>query len=94
MGILDKAKDLIGNAAQRLKDPDKDLVEKTWPAGQPDDEHLPSQAEGSEDDVEQGNAQPGEQPPHTAPVAGADPEMDDSIEDQYEPGHHDNEGRR
>lgn len=94
MGILDKAKELIGNAAQRLKDPDKDLVEKTWPAGQPDDEHLPSDADGPEDDVERGNVRPGPQPPHTQPVAGADPELDDSIEDQCKPGQDYEEGGR
>jgi len=94
MGILDKAKDLIGHAAERLKDPDKDLVEKTWPAGQPDDEHLPAQADGSEDDAEQEKAQPGPQPPHTEPVAGADPELDDSIQDQYEAGQNEDEAER
>jgi len=93
MGIVDKAKDLIINATETLRDPDKNLVENTWPAGQPDDEHLPSQTDGAEDVVEQGAAQAEPQPPHTEPVTGADPELDHSIEDQYQPGHEDNEGR-
>lgn len=68
MGFIDKAKDAIGNAVDKLKDPDQSLVEKTWPLGQPDDEHLPSDpAEASEPEEEQ----------------GIDPDLDGSTDDQY-----------
>ncbi|UYQ77222.1 hypothetical protein OF385_14550 [Glutamicibacter sp. JL.03c] len=86
MGILDKAKDLISHATDRIKDPDKDVVEKTWPAGQPDDEHLPGGEADSGTDVDNGDGQPVQPPQPTQPVNGADPELDDSIEDQYDPG--------
>ncbi|KSU65951.1 hypothetical protein [Arthrobacter sp. NIO-1057] len=86
MGILDKAKDLISHATDRINDPDKDVVEKTWPAGQPDDEHLPGGEADSGTDVDNGDGQPVQPPQPTQPVNGADPELDDSIEDQYDPG--------
>jgi len=55
MGLIDKAKEAIAHAADRLKDPDQDLVEKTWPLGQPDDEHVPApahEAEGIDPDLD------------------------------------------
>lgn len=73
MGFLDKAKDMFSNAADRLKDPDKNLVEHAWPMGEADDEHLP---DGPHDP--EAHDQP------TQPVRGADPELDDSVEDQYD----------
>ncbi|MEV7639032.1 MULTISPECIES: hypothetical protein [Actinomycetes] len=80
MGFIDKAKDAISHAADRFKDPDKDLVENLWPLGQPDDEHLPADSgQPSEEDLEQ----PGN---HLPPVQGADPDLDDSPEDQYSEG--------
>ncbi|MGQ3383396.1 hypothetical protein [Glutamicibacter sp. TV12E] len=91
MGILDRAKDLIGQAADRLKDPDKDLVEKTWPAGQPDDEHIPSDSGQSAQAPGDGDADPGQQPQPMETVSGADPELDDSIRDQYAQKPHEDE---
>jgi len=50
MGILDKAKDLLGQASDRLKDPDKDLVEKAWPLGGTDDKNLPQEGDDLDDE--------------------------------------------
>lgn len=75
MGFIDKAKEAISHAADRLKDPDQDLVEKTWPLGQPDDEHVPSPAEE--------DSGPGAAPQPTQSAEGIDPDLDDSTEDQY-----------
>lgn len=33
MGFIDKAKEAISNAAEKIKDPDGSIVEDTWPAG-------------------------------------------------------------
>lgn len=89
MGFLDKAKDLLGQATDRLKDPDKDLVEKAWPLGEPDDEHLPhdgqdlegqpSEGEDFTDSIE-GEEQPSS--PNTgASVTDVDPELTDPDRD-------------
>lgn len=77
MGFIDKAKDAISHAADRFKDPDKDLVENLWPLGQPDDEHLPAD---SGETAGEGQEQPGNR---MASVQGADPDLDDSPDDQY-----------
>lgn len=67
MGFIDKAKEAIAHAADRLKDPDQDLVEKTWPLGQPDDEHMPSDSPDA----------------YEVDPEGIDPDLDNSPEDQY-----------
>ncbi|UXN32745.1 hypothetical protein [Glutamicibacter sp. M10] len=81
MGFLDKVKDLFGSAKETLKDPDKNLVENTWPAGEPDDEHVPEDGvdltEYSETDAEPVT------PDHAEPITGVDPELDAPDEAQY-----------
>lgn len=75
MGFIDKAKEAIANATERFKDPDQDLVEKAWPLGQPDDEHLPH------DDMDASELE--DDPQAEDPAIGTDPDMDVNGEDQY-----------
>ncbi|MFJ2618452.1 hypothetical protein [Glutamicibacter sp. NPDC087344] len=70
MGFLDKAKEAISHAAERIKDPDKDVVENNWPAGEtPEDLGL-----GKEMAKE----------PELDPIQGSDPELENSSDDQYD----------
>ncbi|WP_313810616.1 hypothetical protein [Glutamicibacter sp.] len=72
MGFLDKAKEVISNAAERIKDPDGTIVEDSWPAGE---------------DPEPGDTKYAqEEPSTTEPVQGNDPDLDASVEDQYQEG--------
>ncbi|GAA1406593.1 hypothetical protein AUR04nite_05660 [Glutamicibacter uratoxydans] len=70
MGFLDKAKEAISNAAERIKDPDGTIVEDTWPAGE---DPEPGDTKYAQEDSST-----------TKPVQDADPELDASLEDQYD----------
>lgn len=55
MGFKDKAKEIIDNVVDRVKDPDGSLVEKTWPAAEPpvsEGETSPEAAEGADPDLD------------------------------------------
>lgn len=91
MGIMDKVKELFGQATDKLKDPDQNLVEKTWPMGEPDDEHLPQEGQDLEGEQTAGeeftDSIEGEEQPSSSnqgePVTGADPELTDPERDNY-----------
>lgn len=81
MGFLDKVKELFGQAADKVKDPDQNLVEKTWPAGEPDDEHVPQDGQslpGVDEQLPESMDGEGQSPvpEQVDPVLGVDPELD------------------
>lgn len=72
MGLLDKAKEAISHAAQKIKDPDKDVVENNWPAGEaPGDlEDSGTVDDNSELDLD--------------PVQGTDPDLNMAADERYD----------
>lgn len=71
MGFLDKAKEAISNAADRIKDPDKDVVENNWPAGEAPGDLEPGEPTVTDPELD------------LDPVQGTDPDLDASEDDQY-----------
>lgn len=71
MGFLDKAKEAISHAADRIKDPDKDVVENNWPAGETPEDLGSGQETVTDPELE------------LDPIQGPDPDLDNSADDQY-----------
>ncbi|QRQ78306.1 hypothetical protein [Glutamicibacter protophormiae] len=71
MGFLDKAKEAISHAADRIKDPDKDVVENNWPAGETPEDLGIGQETVTDPELE------------LDPIQGPDPDLDNSADDQY-----------
>lgn len=72
MGLLDRAKEALSHAAEKIKDPAKNVVESNWPAGE---------APGDLDNGSQAVADP---ELDLDPVQGTDPDLNAPADEQYD----------